>query len=46
LGADILFVAYKRGNQQRVKSILAELNLNEVYDQSDLWEQEVRVQLC
>lgn len=46
LGADILFVAFKRSHQQRVKSILNDLNLNEAYDHSDLWEQEVRVQLC
>tara|TARA_B110001454_G_scaffold219203_1_gene252139 strand:+ start:58033 stop:58968 length:936 start_codon:yes stop_codon:yes gene_type:complete len=46
LGADILFLAFKQGHGERVKSILNELGLNEAYDRQDLWEQEVRVQLC
>lgn len=45
LGADILFVAFMRGEQARVRLILSEMNLNEAYDRSDLWHQEVRVQL-
>lgn len=46
LGADILFIAFKRGDQAHVKSILSEMNLNEAYDCKDIWDQETRVQLC
>jgi len=46
LGADILFIAFMRGEHARVRLILSEMNLNEAYDRSDLWDQEVRVQLC
>lgn len=45
LGADIVFVVFVRGEQARVRLILSEMNLNEAYDCSDLWDKEVRVQL-
>lgn len=46
LGADILFVAFKQGERTAVRTILNEMNLNEVYDRHDLWDQDIRVQLC
>lgn len=46
LGADIVFVAFMRGEHARIRLILSEMNFNEAYDRSDLWDQEVRVQLC
>lgn len=46
LGADIVFVAFMRGEQARVRLILSEMKLNEAYDRSDLWNRDVRVQLC
>lgn len=44
LGADILFIVFKRGAHNAIKTILSEMKLNEAYDCADLWNQDVRTQ--
>lgn len=44
LGADLLFLAFLPRDFDRVKTILGEMQLNEAYDQRNLWEHEIKVQ--
>lgn len=44
MGADLLFLVFMHRDYERIKIILSELQLRESYDQSDLWETEIKVQ--
>ncbi|MBL7543811.1 MAG: hypothetical protein JNL11_08340 [Bdellovibrionaceae bacterium] len=45
LGADILFLVFMHRDQEKVRTILSEMHLNEAYDRHDLWKKEIQVQV-
>lgn len=46
LGADVILLVFLRKDQSRVKTLLSDMSLKESYGSGDLWNQEIRVQLC
>lgn len=46
LGADVIIMIFRLKDRERVKFSLKEIGFHEFYGQGDLWDQEIRVQVC